>query len=47
MKDGSTAVEAYLNALEHPMEAGVRHLRATLLASVPGLTEHVKRWVLA
>ena len=42
MTDGRAAVEAYLDALEHPLEVGVRHLRGTLLASVPGLTEHVK-----
>jgi len=40
--DGSIQVATYLDALEHPHEAAVRRLRGALLASVPGLTEHVK-----
>jgi hypothetical protein len=42
MPDGTTAVESFLDALDHPYKEGVLRLRATLLASVPGLTEHVK-----
>ena len=42
MADAPTAVDAYLVALEHPHKEGVHRLRATLLASIPGLTEHIK-----
>ena len=42
MTDGSSTVDAFLAALEHPHKAGVLRLRAVLLASVPGLSEHIK-----
>ena len=42
MTDAPSAVDSFLDALEHPHSDGVRRLRATLLASVPGLTEHIK-----
>ena len=42
MADGSAAVDAFLDVLEHPRTAAVRRLRAILIEGVPGLTEHVK-----
>jgi len=36
------AVDAFLDALEHPRKEDVKRIRAKLLAAVPGLTEHVK-----
>ena len=42
MTDAPTAVESFLDALEHRQADGVVRLRAALLASVPGLSEHIK-----
>ena len=42
MADGSAAVDAFLDVLDHPRLAAVRRLRAILIEGVPGLTEHVK-----
>ncbi len=42
MTESQQKVDSFLDALKHPHDRGVRLLRATLLARVPGLTEHVK-----
>ena len=42
MGDGSAAVDAFLDVLDHPRLAAVLRLRAILIEGVPGLTEHVK-----
>lgn len=40
--DQRTAVDAHLDALDHPRDDEVRRLRAALLAGIEGLDEHVK-----
>ena len=38
----SPDVDRYLDRLEHPLKAGVVRLRAAIMASNPGISEHVK-----
>ena len=38
----SADVDRYLDRLEHPLKAGVVRLRAAIMGSVPGISEHVK-----
>jgi len=40
--DSPSAVEAYLQALDHPRDDEIRRLRSALMVGIDGLDEHVK-----
>ncbi|HEX5594812.1 MAG TPA: DUF1801 domain-containing protein [Micromonosporaceae bacterium] len=42
MPNKSVDVDDYMATLDHPLKAGVEQLRSAILASDPGISEHVK-----
>ncbi len=40
--DGTAAVDAFMEALDHPLKADLELARRIILAAGPGVTEHIK-----